>query len=251
MVIFKKEEFKERYKLDYVVNLTNESDCKFELFFPFIESGRRDLLFSVSGAVSKSKSEYISCQAGNNTIAIAPDGKVYPCELMMCYYEMQAGDLRKTTFHEIWNNSSILNEIRNMKMADLDGVCISCSMKEMCGGGCRAASYAYSKNIRACDNRCKRVKESLITFAEIIRIRGINVIIRKEKDGYYFTHPITLKMYCINKAGYTILKGVLNEFEKGVIVDQLITDCSMRKEVAEHNYSDFYSFMEKEMIVAD
>ena len=61
--------------------------------------------------------------------------------------------MRRDTFKEVWSNSKILKEIRNMKMDDLEGECNNCSMRLVCGGGCRAAAYVYSHNIKACDRR--------------------------------------------------------------------------------------------------
>lgn len=244
-----REVYASKHDIEYTINLTNESDCKFELFFPFAELGRVDLLKTVEGAESSNESEYISCQAGNTTIAITAEGKVYPCELMMCYKELEAGDLRKTTFFDIWNNSDVLNEIRNIKIDELNGICSSCSMKNVCGGGCRAVSFALTHNIKDCDYRCPRVYESINRFTEKVKVLGVDVIIRKEYDGYYFTHPYTLKMYKINKTGFIILKKMLLNMNKDEIVNQLLLDCNLNKKSAEQAYYNFSDYLYKEKII--
>ena len=237
---------REELGIAYVVNLTNESGCKFELFFPFIESGRKDLLSSVPGAMSSEINPYISCQAGNSTVAITADGKVYPCELMMCYEKLEAGDLREYTFKEIWNNSNVLRTIRNMKVDDLDGFCTKCSMKDICGGGCRASAYAYSKKINGCDIRCNRVKESVDCHSEIIDYQGIKIVVRKEMKSYYFTNPNTLKMYNMNQIGFIIFKGLINRIEKNTIIEQIVNECKIKEDVAVNEYERFSTCFIKE-----
>lgn len=241
--------YKEKYNIEYVINITNESECKFELFYPFIEGKRIDLLESVEGAVSEKADDYISCQAGNTTIAITADGKVYPCELMMCYKELEAGDLRRDTFKEVWSNSKILKEIRNMKMDDLEGECNNCSMRLVCGGGCRAAAYAYSHNIKACDRRCPKVEESLNLFIEKINIKGHDVIVRKEHDGYYFPNPVTLKMYHLNKIGYRILKSVTEVRNKEDIKNCLVVQYGLSQDSVEETYEKFVLYLKTENLI--
>lgn len=246
-----KDKYKKIYDIDYVINLTNESECKFELYFPFIEEHREDLLANVEGALSLNTNEYISCEAGNNTIAITADGKVYPCELMMCYKELEAGDLRKNSFEYIWNNSEILREIRNMKVGELEENCSICAMKEICGGGCRAAAYAYSHNIRACDKRCPRVAESIEHFVEKITLLNREVIVRKEFDGYYFSHPISLKMYHFNNVGYYIFKNLLMNFSKRKIVELLIVKFNFTTHMSEEILEEFLVYLYNEGLIED
>lgn len=67
------------------------------------------------------------CMAGSNSLAISPDGKVYPCVQI----RRQAGDLRKKKFAEIWKKSPVLKEIRKMTMGDLPS-CLSCLYLGFC-----------------------------------------------------------------------------------------------------------------------
>lgn len=61
------------------------------------------------------------CSAGKNSLAISPEGKVYPCVQI----RREAGDLRKKKFAEIWRKSPVLREIREMTMARVPE-CLSC-----------------------------------------------------------------------------------------------------------------------------
>ncbi len=211
-----KETIKEKYNISFSVNVTNESDCKFEFFLPFIEEKRMDLLEeSVKNSSEKCTGKgYISCEAGNITIAISSTGKVYPCELMMKYAELEVGDLRRDSFKKIWDGSVLLNEIRNMKMQDLDGYCSVCEFNDSCGGGCRASAYVRRKKLNDCDTRCPKVKESI--KQEIVKLAFNDGVlsVRKEFDGYYFSHPETLKHYKFNELGFLIFSKMLERERK-------------------------------------
>jgi radical SAM protein with 4Fe4S-binding SPASM domain len=67
------------------------------------------------------------CYSGFNCCAITPEGKVYPCNQML--YEV--GDLRVTSFSEIWENSQELAIIRSLKVGDLT-TCTSCELLSSC-----------------------------------------------------------------------------------------------------------------------
>lgn len=237
------------YGIKYSINLTNESDCKFELFFPFIESNRIDLLLENTTSDKIINKDYLSCEAGNITIAITADGKVYPCELMMSYFELEAGNLRKNSFEEIWNNSSVLNMIRNMTVRDLDGICSSCKMNKECGGGCRAAAYARNHKINDCDQRCPKVKESLDRINEVLNFNGIRLIVRHEYNGYYFSHPNTLRMYRFNKIGYLIFKLLVNKKDNEEIIEMLKRNFNLKQSKAEEEFDSFLAYLRREKLL--
>jgi len=67
------------------------------------------------------------CAAGRNSLAISPEGKVYPCVQI----RREAGDLRKKRFAEIWRKSPVLREIREMTMARVPE-CLSCRYLGFC-----------------------------------------------------------------------------------------------------------------------
>lgn len=136
------------------INPTNEADVFWEFYQPLIEYDKIHLLKDVWGQDINSKNgNYVSCVAGNVTTAIASNGDVYPCELMMSYPELCVGNILTTSFEEIWNDSIVLKQICNMKMSDIDGKCGSCDL-EFCGAGCRAVSYAIKKRLDKDDIRC-------------------------------------------------------------------------------------------------
>jgi radical SAM protein with 4Fe4S-binding SPASM domain len=88
------------------------------------------------------------CGAGRVYCAIEPDGIVTPCVYMP---DLPVGDLRKQSLKEIWENSPVLNSLRDR--SDLGGACANCEYKAICGG-CRARGRAYFGNLKAPDPGC-------------------------------------------------------------------------------------------------
>ena len=75
------------------------------------------------------------CLAGTGVCFISHEGEVYPCG----YLPVIAGDLRKQTFLDIWENSTVFHELRDV--SGLKGKCGCCEFRNVCMG-CRARAYA-------------------------------------------------------------------------------------------------------------
>jgi AdoMet-dependent heme synthase len=75
------------------------------------------------------------CLAGTGVCFISHEGEVYPCG----YLPVIAGDLRKQTFTDIWENSTVFHELRDT--SGLKGKCGCCEFRNVCMG-CRARAYA-------------------------------------------------------------------------------------------------------------
>jgi radical SAM protein with 4Fe4S-binding SPASM domain len=71
--------------------------------------------------------ETYMCKAGTNFLSIDPYGNVFPC----IQFQMSAGNLRETSFAEIWANSAVLKKIRQTTMADVEK-CSECSLLPIC-----------------------------------------------------------------------------------------------------------------------
>jgi len=76
------------------------------------------------------------CLAGITYCRIYANGDVTPCP----YLPVSAGNVRTTSFIEIWNNSPLFTALRDPDC--LTGKCGRCDFKTMCGG-CRARAYRY------------------------------------------------------------------------------------------------------------
>lgn len=76
------------------------------------------------------------CMAATSYCRITPEGKVTPCP----YMEVEAGNLLKQSFKDIWKNSLLF---RKMREDPLGGRCGECEYAELCFG-CRARAYAFN-----------------------------------------------------------------------------------------------------------
>src|ERR1017187_914147 len=79
------------------------------------------------------------CLAGTAVCFISHQGEVYPCG----YLPALAGDLRKQSFADIWENSVVFNQLRDAN--NLEGKCGCCEFRNICMG-CRARAYAATGN---------------------------------------------------------------------------------------------------------
>ncbi|RNI11487.1 heme b synthase [Methanohalophilus portucalensis] len=75
------------------------------------------------------------CLGGTAFCFVSSTGDVQPCG----YLPAIAGNIRNQSFGEIWNNSTLFNELRDFSL--LKGKCGKCEYKNVCGG-CRARAYA-------------------------------------------------------------------------------------------------------------
>ena len=86
----------------------------------------------------------IGCGAGIKSLGITCFGDVYPC----IFFRERVGSLRENSLLEIWQNSAILNRLRNRDIS----VCGTCRHKERCGG-CRAYSGMFNQD-KFCPLNC-------------------------------------------------------------------------------------------------
>ncbi len=86
------------------------------------------------------------CLAGITYCRIYATGEVTPCP----YLAVSGGNLRETSFGEIWNNYPLFTTLRDPDL--LGGKCGRCGYVDICGG-CRARAYAGTRSLPArwCD----------------------------------------------------------------------------------------------------
>ena len=100
---------------------------------------RRSLKFSTGGSKG--------CLAGQLICLIDVDGEVLPCS----YFPKSAGNIRRQSFKDIWENSELFNSLRDFK--SYKGSCGSCEYLNVCGG-CRARSYSMTGDYLAEEPFC-------------------------------------------------------------------------------------------------
>lgn len=81
--------------------------------------------------------KYRGCGAGYSHCRITADRSVTPCVVL----PFVVGNLRQTSFGEIWRDSPALAQIRSRESI-VTGNCSGCEHKAVCGG-CRATSQAF------------------------------------------------------------------------------------------------------------
>jgi radical SAM protein with 4Fe4S-binding SPASM domain len=86
------------------------------------------------------------CPCGVQYCRITPEGKVTPCP----YLPVVAGDLRRSSFGEVWEGAEVFQRLR---AGELGGRCGVCEYRRVCGG-CRARAYASSGDPLAEDPAC-------------------------------------------------------------------------------------------------
>ena len=87
------------------------------------------------------------CLAGTGVCFISHEGEVFPCG----YLPAIAGDLRKQSFAEIWNNSDVFAQLRDDD--NLKGKCGCCEFRHVCMG-CRARAFAATGDFLAEEPFC-------------------------------------------------------------------------------------------------
>jgi len=87
-----------------------------------------------------------SCPAGKYYCRITPEGDVTPCP----YMPVSAGNLRTTSFADLWRSSPVFGDLRDPK---LGGRCGACEFSKICGG-CRCRAYATHGDYLAEDPAC-------------------------------------------------------------------------------------------------
>jgi heme b synthase len=87
------------------------------------------------------------CLAGTGVCFISNRGDVQPCG----YLPVVAGNVRRTPFHEIWENAPVFRDLRNYDA--LGGKCGLCGYRSFCGG-CRARAWHETGDYMAEEPSC-------------------------------------------------------------------------------------------------
>jgi radical SAM protein with 4Fe4S-binding SPASM domain len=77
------------------------------------------------------------CLAGTGVVFVSHRGEIFPCG----YLPLEAGNIRREPFQEIWQQSPLFAELREPDL--LGGKCGICEFKRICSG-CRARAYGMT-----------------------------------------------------------------------------------------------------------
>jgi len=100
--------------VEYWVSEMNGENGKVLKFYPFL---------AIVESLLNKKSTKLRCGAGYLGYAITTDGKIVACPIMNCIEDFYAGHIEKTHPSEL-------------KKFDVDGECLKCSYRDLCGGRC-------------------------------------------------------------------------------------------------------------------
>ncbi len=107
---------------------------------------RRTLKFSTGGSKG--------CLAGQLICLINVDGDVLPCS----YFPKAAGNIRRQSFRDIWENSELFGQLRDFK--SYKGKCGQCEFVNVCGG-CRARAYAVTGDYLDAEPFCNYIPKKV------------------------------------------------------------------------------------------
>ncbi len=98
------------------------------------------------------------CGAARTTMGIRADGQVIPCSAL---WEMPAGSLKEKTLIDIWQNSPVMKQFREVDNKSLDSIeeCSKCNYKYFCNANCRASAFYHSGSIHGFTPDCNYFRE--------------------------------------------------------------------------------------------
>ncbi|MBF0205887.1 MAG: radical SAM protein [Oligoflexia bacterium] len=93
---------------------------------------------------------FFGCVAGGRTMAVAPDGSIYPCSQLVSK-KFCAGNLLKDHLDSLWKDSTVFKTFRNLrnKRNFRENACGTCLAKEWCSG-CRVFAHEVYDNDPGC-----------------------------------------------------------------------------------------------------
>lgn len=81
-----------------------------------------------------------------NILGVLANGDFSICGIGQTIDALRMGNLYHDSICDIWNNSPLLNELRQSLPEKLKGICSHCIFKFQCLGACRANAYALTGN---------------------------------------------------------------------------------------------------------
>ena len=100
-----------------------------------------------SGDVRSLYSMTRGCMGGSSFCFISHTGQIQPCG----YLEIDCGQLKEKSFAEIWNESAVFKDLRDLSR--YKGKCGRCEFLKVCGG-CRARAYEATGDYLAEEPYC-------------------------------------------------------------------------------------------------
>lgn len=106
-------------------------------------------------------SEYQMADAsGVGDLNISGNGNVYPSVLMSGNHDVLCGNIREQSLKEIWYNASALKKLRQIRLSDIGGPCLTCHIRDLCGAGSRSRALSLTGSLYGPDAWCPVISEN-------------------------------------------------------------------------------------------
>ena len=108
-----------------------------------------------------------ACGAGFEYLAVAPNGKIYPCHQFVGEDDLELGDIRSGIV-----NNELVSYFQKTNIFSKED-CFGCWAKYFCSGGCHANSYFSNKDIREPEHLSCELQKKRIECAIFLEIQDI------------------------------------------------------------------------------
>ena len=102
------------------------------------------------------------CGTGSSTIFMDSNGDLFPCTNTLGSDYFLCGNIKRERFSDVWNNSSVLNNLRKNVNVDFFDGCEGCDIRYICSGYCRGLTYQVTGKIDSRFIWCESIKKCLI-----------------------------------------------------------------------------------------
>ena len=136
------------------------------IVYPELPAAYYERSLGLDGYVElKKKSKIGWCAAAITSCTISPTGDVMPCDVSI---GVSLGNVRQTSFKEVWENSPILRALRTLAKRQ-QKPCSRCKLNEVCIGGCKALSsqVGVGGDLYTADPECVRCFETFKSHLEV------------------------------------------------------------------------------------
>ncbi len=89
---------------------------------------------------------------GTTFLTVTPNGEVLPCQSAKVISHLTFPNVRESTLHEIWQNSTLFNQYRGFEW--MQEPCKSCHENEKDVGGCRCQAFLLTGDASNTDPVC-------------------------------------------------------------------------------------------------
>ncbi len=100
------------------------------------------------------------CAMAKEEISVDASGNIFPCH-MLHYKEFNCGNLNHQGFKKIYQESPILEELRDLDVDCIDQ-CKSCAFRNICGGACRARVDIKKNGVAGTNDFCDFEKNAIL-----------------------------------------------------------------------------------------